>query len=179
MPTTAANLGPFQDNGGPNRSLMPLSSSLAVNGGSNAGCPPNEQRGTGRPQGATVISARSETPCLTPPVITFHAPADRILSNTPFSVSASSTWSLPVSISTLTPGVAVAGNSFTMHSYGLCTIRASQGGDAKHSAAPNVDRSFNVLRGWFLPVILRQAGSWICVATKVRPQTKMLPSTTQ
>jgi len=48
-----ALLGPLQNNGGLTRTHALLSGSPAINAGTNTGCPATDQRGVGRPQGAT------------------------------------------------------------------------------------------------------------------------------
>jgi fibronectin-binding autotransporter adhesin len=45
-------LGPLADNGGSTLTLLPLPGSPAINAGDNASCPPFDQRGVKRPQGA-------------------------------------------------------------------------------------------------------------------------------
>ena len=47
-----AQLGPLQDNGGPTLTHLPLAGSLAIDHGTNAGCPAIDQRGAPRPFGA-------------------------------------------------------------------------------------------------------------------------------
>jgi len=44
-------LGPLQNNGGSTSTFALLPASVAINAGSNSGCPSVDQRGTGRPQG--------------------------------------------------------------------------------------------------------------------------------
>lgn len=46
-------LGPLQDNGGSTHTHALIVPSLAINGGTNSGCPATDQRGISRPQGAT------------------------------------------------------------------------------------------------------------------------------
>lgn len=63
----------------------------------------------------------------------------------PWTLVATATSGLPVSFASLTPGIcAVAGNHVTPGNPGLCTIQATQPGDANHTAAPPVTRSFTV-----------------------------------
>lgn len=50
-PGTDPRLAPLADNGGPVRTQAPLAGSPAIDGGSDAGCPPVDARGTARPQG--------------------------------------------------------------------------------------------------------------------------------
>ncbi len=55
-------LGPFADNGGPTYSFMPQATSPAVNAGSNAYCPADDQRGVARPIGSTCDIGAIESP---------------------------------------------------------------------------------------------------------------------
>ena len=77
--------------------------------------------------------------------ITFPALSRRTYGVPPFMVSATASSGLPVSLASLTlPVCTVSGNTVTIVAAGTCTIRASQAGNAKYSAAPNVDQSFTV-----------------------------------
>lgn len=79
--------------------------------------------------------------------ITFAGPADKIVSDPPFSVSASSTSGLSVSIASQTPSVcSIASNTVTLLTGGTCTLRATQAGDGNYNAASLVDRSFDVAK---------------------------------
>lgn len=49
---TDPKLGPLQDNGGFSKTRAPLPGSPAIDAGDNVGCPPTDQRGVARPQGA-------------------------------------------------------------------------------------------------------------------------------
>jgi subtilisin-like proprotein convertase family protein len=78
--------------------------------------------------------------------IDFGPLADRLITDSPFTVSATASSGLPVSFSSLTSSVCtVAGDEVTLVDAGTCTIRASQAGDATFQPAPNVDRSFEVI----------------------------------
>ncbi|HEY6730858.1 MAG TPA: choice-of-anchor Q domain-containing protein [Solirubrobacterales bacterium] len=51
--STNPQLGALQNNGGPTDTLALQAGSPAIDAGTNAGCPPADQRGVSRPQGAT------------------------------------------------------------------------------------------------------------------------------
>jgi hypothetical protein len=74
--------------------------------------------------------------------ITFAALANRPLSGTPFTITATSTSGLPVSFSASGP-CTVAGNQVTMTGRGLCSITATQAGDANYTAASRT-RTFTI-----------------------------------
>ncbi len=77
--------------------------------------------------------------------ITFAALADRSLSQSPFTVSATATSGLAVAFSNPTPTICtVSGTTVTLLATGTCSIAADQPGDANYSAAPQVVRSFTV-----------------------------------
>jgi sulfur relay (sulfurtransferase) DsrF/TusC family protein len=79
-----------------------------------------------------------------PQTISF-APSDRVLSSTPFSVVASSDSGLAVSLVSSTSGVCtVSGLQVTLVADGVCTLTASQAGDASYLPATDVVRSFTV-----------------------------------
>jgi CSLREA domain-containing protein len=68
-------LGPLQDNGGETDTLALLAGSPAIDAGTNAGCPPTDQRGVSRPQGPgcdigafELVPARPAPPAPKPPV---------------------------------------------------------------------------------------------------------------
>jgi hypothetical protein len=80
-----------------------------------------------------------------PQSITFAALGNKLVGAAPFNVSATASSGLPVSFASLTTAVCtVSGTTVTMSGVGLCTIRATQGGDASWLAATPVDRSFIV-----------------------------------
>ncbi len=80
--------------------------------------------------------------------ITFAAITDKLENDVPFGVTASSSSSLPVSFTSLTPTVCTvttpSPGTVTLVTVGTCTIRASQPGDGTFAPAPDVDRSFAV-----------------------------------
>jgi hypothetical protein len=76
--------------------------------------------------------------------ISFGGIANQSAGTTP-PLSASASSGLAVSFSSLTPSVCtVSGTTASLNTGGICTIQASQAGDAQYAAAANVDRSFNV-----------------------------------
>jgi hypothetical protein len=87
----------------------------------------------------------------TPQTITFAPLADRTLNEPALVVSATSSSGLGVNFSTTTPAVCSStGTSGTVISpiiEGVCTVRASQPGDAVFAAAPPVAQSFTVTKG--------------------------------
>ncbi len=77
--------------------------------------------------------------------ITFDPLPDRALAAGAFTVSATSSSSLPVTFSTVTTNVCtVSGNTVTPIAAGVCTVTASQSGDSTWGPAIPVDRSFTV-----------------------------------
>ncbi len=105
----------------------------------------------------TVAPATAQT-------ISFSTLADRPFKSQPFTLSATASSGLTVSFSTLTSGVCtVTASTVTVLAVGTCTVRAAQSGNSTYAAAPNVDRSFNVVRAaqviTFLPITLRALGN--------------------
>jgi hypothetical protein len=96
--------------------------------------------------------------------ISFAPLPNYMLGDVPFTVGASASSGLPVTFSSSTQGVCtVNGVTVTLVTTGVCTIVASQAGNAQYSAAPAVEQSFTVqevstgisqLR-LFLPVVQR------------------------
>jgi uncharacterized repeat protein (TIGR03803 family) len=75
--------------------------------------------------------------------IDFPPLIDQTLTGRPVPVSATSSAGLPVSFSA-TGSCTVDGEHVTLTGVGLCTVTASQPGDARYEAAPDVSRSFHV-----------------------------------
>ena len=81
-------------------------------------------------------------------LISFAALADKRFDESPITVGATSSSGLAVSFSSATPGVCtLSGTSVTFVSVGTCTVRADQGGSGNWNPAPQVQRSFQVLKG--------------------------------
>ena len=138
-------LDAFQNNGGATFSFMPQANSPAVNAGDNALCPGDDQRGVSRPIGAACDIGSIESPHLTPQTITFNALPNHPVSDAPFVITATASSGLTVTFTSLTFSTcAITGTTVTLISGGVCTIRASQDGNAIYAPAPTVDRSFNV-----------------------------------
>jgi len=84
---------------------------------------------------------------LTTQTIAFGALAGKTFGTAPFTVSATASSGLPVSFASLTsPVCSVSGSTVTIVTAGLCTIQASQSGDAIYAAAPSVSQSFTVAK---------------------------------
>lgn len=96
---------------------------------------------------------------LLPQTITFNSIADHIINNGAFVVTATASSGLPITYASLTTSVCTINSQGLVSpvSVGLCTLRASQGGNGVYGAAPVVDRSFNItdLHYLYLPLILR------------------------
>ena len=60
-------LGPLQDNGGPTNTLALSAGSPTIDAGTNAGCPPTDQRGVSRPQGSACDIGAYEREASPPP----------------------------------------------------------------------------------------------------------------
>lgn len=74
--------------------------------------------------------------------ITFTAIADKSIGDAPFTLTATSTSSLPVSFSTTSSKVTLNNAQVTLVSAGRVTITAAQVGNSNYSAATSVDGSF-------------------------------------
>jgi hypothetical protein len=88
--------------------------------------------------------------------ITFDPLPNRFISNSPFTVVATATSSLPVTF-TVSGGVCtIVGDVVTLTDPGTCTVTAHQAGDANYNPAPDVSRSFEVeLHKVYLPLVTR------------------------
>ena len=85
------------------------------------------------------------TVVLEPQTITFGALSNQVYGNPPFAVSASASSGLPVSFSASPAGVcSVSGTTVTLAGVGVCTITASQSGNAIYAAATPVAQAFSV-----------------------------------
>ncbi|MGA8362936.1 MAG: beta-propeller fold lactonase family protein, partial [Solirubrobacteraceae bacterium] len=83
--------------------------------------------------------------------ITFTAPAEKRLDQSPITVEASATSGLAVSFDSKTTSVCTTsgslGETVTLVSAGTCTIKATQAGNANWNAATAVEQSFTVAKG--------------------------------
>jgi hypothetical protein len=77
--------------------------------------------------------------------INFGALSNQTLGTPPFTVSATASSDLTVSFNSRTPKVCtVSGSTVTLVTTGICTIQATQAGNANYNAAAPVDESFQV-----------------------------------
>jgi len=76
--------------------------------------------------------------------ITFGALAGKTYGTAPFSVSATASSTLPVSVSILSGPATISGTTVTITGAGTVVVRTSQAGNANYSAAADVDQSFVV-----------------------------------
>lgn len=74
--------------------------------------------------------------------ITFTAPADKVLGDAAFALTATATSGLTVAFSTTSDKVTLNGNQVTLVKAGRATITANQAGNTAYNAAPAVERSF-------------------------------------
>ncbi len=105
---------------------------------------------SGTTSGTLVINQASQT-------ITFSALANKTVSDSAFSVSATATSGLAVSFAA-EGDCTVSGTTVTLTGVGNCTVTASQAGDANYSAAPNVVQLFTIkdqpftVKGFYQPI---------------------------
>jgi hypothetical protein len=103
----------------------------------------NQAGGAGYSVAPTVMQSFSVT--LLAQTIGFPSIAGQTLDAAPFSVAATASSGLPVSIASLTPAVcSVNTHTVTLLAVGLCTLEATQAGDSQHSAALAVMQTFSV-----------------------------------
>jgi hypothetical protein len=96
---------------------------------------------------AAAIVSRSFTVAKANQTITFAAISNKIIGAPPFTVSATASSGLPVTLTVTTmPVCTVSGNTVTLVAAGTCTIQASQAGNAYYNAAATVIRSFTVAK---------------------------------
>lgn len=75
--------------------------------------------------------------------VSFAPLPNRRVTDGPFLISATASSGLPVTFSA-NGNCTMAGTTVTLNSAGVCTIRASQPGDATYAAAPDAEQSFTV-----------------------------------
>lgn len=95
---------------------------------------------------AAVPVDRSITVAKGEQVITFAALPDKVLSDAPFTLTATSSSGLPVALSVVSGPATLAGNLLRITGAGTVTVRASQAGSSTFNAAPEVDRSFEATK---------------------------------
>ncbi len=77
--------------------------------------------------------------------ISFSTLVNKVLAQSPVTLSATASSGLPVTFSTTTPTVCtVSGTTLTLLTAGICTVDANQAGNANYTAAPQVQQSFTV-----------------------------------
>ena len=80
--------------------------------------------------------------------VTFAALANKTLTQSPVTVTATASSGLTVTFTTTTPAICTSsgtnGATITLLTTGTCTIQASQAGNATYSPAPILTRSFTV-----------------------------------
>ena len=83
-----------------------------------------------------------------PQTITFGALSNQVFGTAPFTISATASSGLVVSLASNTTGICtLSGSTVTLVSVGLCSITASQAGNSNYLAATLVTRTFNVTQG--------------------------------
>ena len=96
---------------------------------------------------AAVPVTRSFVISQAPQSIKFANPGGKTLVQTPFTVTATSSSGLPVTVSSTTTVVcAISGFEVTLLTPGTCSLTASQAGDSVYKQAPSVTRSFAVTK---------------------------------
>jgi len=78
--------------------------------------------------------------------ISFAAIANKTYGDEPFSINASASSGLPVTLSIVLGPATIAGNVITITGAGAVMVRAAQSGNENYLAATSVDRSFTVSR---------------------------------
>src|SRR2546425_1015019 len=78
--------------------------------------------------------------------ITFGTLTNKTFGDSPFTVDATSSSGLPVSLAVLSGLATINGNMVTINGAGMVTLRASQAGDANYNAATPVDQPFTVTK---------------------------------
>jgi len=79
--------------------------------------------------------------------ITFGGLSGRTYGAVPFSVSATASSGLPVTISVATGPATASGSMITITGAGIVTVTAAQAGNASYNAAPSVSQPFMVAKG--------------------------------
>jgi len=129
--------------------VTPNAGYVASVGGSCGGTLTGNLYTTNTVTAACTVSAVFNAAALTPQTITFSLPATLATNSSPLTASASASSGLAVLFTSLTPAICTTSgiNGATISVtgvVGLCTIRASQAGNASYAAAADVDRSIAV-----------------------------------
>jgi len=98
------------------------------------------------PQTFTILKATQ--------TISFGALPSKRFGDPPFTISASASSGLPVAF-TVSGSCTLSGSTVTLTSTSICSIKASQAGNANYSAAPNVTQTTSAMRKAFLPMATR------------------------
>lgn len=85
--------------------------------------------------------------------ISFPAPADRVQGDPPFAITASASSGLVPTFTIVSGPATLLGTLVTVTGTGTVIVRASQGGSTTYTAAPDVDRSFQVTASIASPAI--------------------------
>ncbi|MEI6785180.1 MAG: MBG domain-containing protein, partial [Verrucomicrobiota bacterium] len=95
--------------------------------------------------------------------ISFPAVADQVVTNAPFSLTATASSGLAVQYTVVSGPATVSGSQLTLTNVGLVRVAADQPGDGRYNAAETVNRSFNVTLAsqaiTFSPLSARAYGS--------------------
>lgn len=138
-------LSALTDNGGATGTQALQSGSPAINAGNAVTCAAADQRDAARVGTCDIGAFEFGGTPKQAQTITFAKPADKTLADSPLTLTATTSSNLPVSYSSSTPEVCtVSGATVTLIKIGLCTITASQAGDASYKAAAPVTQSFNI-----------------------------------
>ncbi len=98
--------------------------------------------------GSGSANAYDSTTILATQTITFGALSNKAYGSAPFTVSATASSGLAVSFNSQTTSVCtVSGATVTLVAVGVCTIQATQAGNANYAAATPVNQSFQVTPG--------------------------------
>ena len=105
------------------------------------------QSGNGSWNAASPVerSFQVNAPGLADQTITFGSLSNKLATDAPFILAATSSSGLPVSFSVVSGPASISGNTLTLSGVpGTVTVRASQAGNAQYNPALSVDRSFQV-----------------------------------
>ena len=165
-------LGPLQNNGGYTETHGLLTGSPAIDAGAQTGCTGAggvsitiDQRGVGRPYNGRCDIGAYEVAAHVSQSIQFGPIADKILTNSPFIITATASSGLPVDFITNTPSVCsvtsgplfdgVSSATVVLLGDGTCILAAQQAGNSTFDPAPAVAQTFQVTSKIFMPLILK------------------------
>jgi streptogramin lyase len=80
--------------------------------------------------------------------IIFDDALPTVFTNTPITLNATASSKLPVTYSIVSGPASISGSNLTLNGLGTVTVRASQVGNDNYNAAPSVNRSFTVSKGF-------------------------------